>query len=100
VFHISHSAGMRTSLRQQLHSLPPSHRSPYLEGHMLAKQKERLEKELAQLEHRCHQWRLRLTDIAAKLEALSEQQHPNAPAPVASRRREETGRVASMTIKY
>ena len=93
-------SAIRTSLGQHVHSLPPSHRSPYLEGHMLAKQKERLEKELAQLEHRCQQGRLRLTDIAAKLEALSEQQHPNAPVPVASRHREETARVTSMTIKY
>jgi hypothetical protein len=99
VFHISHSAGMRTSLRQQLHSLPPSHRSPYLEGHMLAKQKERLEKELCQLEHRCHQWRLRLADIAAKLEALSERQLSAAASP-APGGTGPTAHVASMTIEY
>ena len=100
MFYSSHSAGMRTSLRQQLHSLPPSHRSPYLEGHMRAKQKERLERELSQLEHRCRQWRLRLADIASKLQALSERERLGAAASPAPEGEGASARVASMTIEY
>jgi len=59
--------GIRTSLRQHVHSLPPSHRSADLERHLLAKEKERLDNEIARLERRCCQCRQWAADIEARL---------------------------------
>ncbi|HUT75802.1 MAG TPA: hypothetical protein VM221_13330 [Armatimonadota bacterium] len=65
-------SGIRTSLRQHLHSLPPSHRSPHLERHLLAKEKERLEQEIVRLERRCRQCRQQAADIEAQLATATE----------------------------
>jgi len=94
-------SGIRTSLRQHVHSLPPSHRSPYLECHMLAKQKERLEKEAALLEIRCQQCRQRVADIEARMETLAgkEKSGKRVALPPAGRER-GPGRAATMTVEY
>ena len=92
-------SGIRTSLRQHIHSLPPSHRSPYLERHMLAKQKERLEREIALLEGRCHQSRQRMADIEAHMEALADKEKANKK-PTPPSLGSERHRVARMTIEY
>ena len=94
-------AGIRTSLRQHLHSLPPTHRSPYLERHVLAKEKERLEKEIASLERRCHQRRQHLADLEVQMEALAEREE--APKADVSPRLdpERTPRqLTKMTVEY
>lgn len=73
---IGRLADMRTSLSEHVHSLPPTHRSPYLERHLLAKKRERLEREIALLERRRQQCRQQLADIEAKMG------HPAAPGEV------------------
>lgn len=92
-------SGIRTSLRQHVHSLPPSHRSPYLECHMLAKQKERLEREIACLERRCQQCRQRVAGIEAQMETLAgkEEAGKKASSPPPG---SETERVSRMTVEY
>ena len=94
-------SAIRTSLRQQLHSLPPSHRSPYLERHMLAKQKERLEREIAFLERRCQQCRQQLANIDAQLGAVLERK-AGRERPAAAGPDEEgaAGRFTRMTVDY
>jgi len=94
-------ANIRTSLRQHIHSLPPTHRSPYLERHILAKEKERLEKEIAFLERRCQRRRQQLADVEAQLEALAQQDKPASAAVSSSAKRENLpDRLAKMTVEY
>jgi len=101
MYHTAHVADIRTSLRQHLHSLPPSHRSPYLECHMLARQKERLEKEATLLEIRCQQCWQRVADLEARMRSLTEREEVGRPAsglPAESAR--DSARVATMTLEY
>ena len=94
-------SGIRTSLRQHVHSLPPSHRSSYLERHMLAKQRERLEREIAVLERRRQQCRQQVADIEAQMETLAgkKEARKQVSLPPASRDG-GPGRVATMTVEY
>ena len=94
-------ASIRTSLGRNIHSLPPSHRSPYLERHILAKQKERLEKEIALFERKCQQCRRHLADIEAQLEALAQREKaPEASVSLLANREEVPGRLTRMTVEY
>ena len=94
-------AGIRTSLRQHVHSLPPSHRSPHLESHLLAKEKERLIEEIARLERRCCQCRQHLADIEARLNALAAREGARkTPGCTAPGRDQAPSRLARMTVEY
>jgi len=99
-------SGIRTSVRQQVHSIPPSHRSPHLERHMLAKQEERLEREIAFLERRCRQCRQRVADIQTQMGALADREEAGrrASSPPASRAcpagARDPRRMARMTVEY
>ena len=94
-------ANIRTSMSRNIHSLPPTHRSPYLERHILAKQKERLEKEIALFERKCRQCRQQLADIEAQLEALAQREKaPSASASLPAGRENVAGRLAKMTVEY
>jgi len=92
---------IRTSLRQHIHSLPPRHRSPYLERHVLAKEKERLEKEIASLERRCQQCRQHLADLETLLGAVAEREKTVEQASLAPASGEKApGRLAKMIVDY
>lgn len=94
-------AGIRTSMSRNIHSLPPTHRSPYLERHILAKQKERLEKEIALFEHKCSQCRRHLADIEVQLEALAQHEKAPKPSPSLPAGSETVARrLATMTVEY
>jgi len=97
---IGNLADIRTSLGRNIHSLPPTHRSPYLERHILAKKKERLEKEMALLERRCSQCRQHLADLEAQLEALACQE--KSPRYAVERKTKESipGRFTRMDVEY
>jgi uncharacterized membrane protein YccC len=99
--HIEGIASIRTSLRQHVHSLPPTHRSPHLERHLLAKDRERLVEEIARLERRCYQCRQRLADIEAKLASVADREDAGrtafSPAVIAQR---VPSRLAKMTVEY
>jgi len=101
MFHAAHAAGIRTSLRQHVHSVPPSHRSPYLECHMMAKQKERLEKEAALLEIRCQQCWQRVADLEAQMRALADREDIRGPASaLPAERARDWARVTKVTLEY
>jgi len=92
--------GIRTSLRSRIHSLPPSHRSPHLERHLLAKEKSRLEQEIARLECRCRQCQQRVADIDAQIAVTCEDaMHSEGPSPAANDER-AARRFSRMAIDY
>lgn len=99
---------VRTSLRQHIRSLPPSHRSPRLHRHLLLNEKERLEKEIMRLERRCCLCRRQVAEIQAQLEG--ERRSGTCTAAVAPTERSEgpalseaggaRERVICMTVEY
>jgi hypothetical protein len=99
--HIEGVASIRTSLSRNIHSLPPTHRSPYLERHILAKQKERLGKEISLFERKCQQCRRQLADIEAQLATVADREDVGrtafSPAVIAQR---VPSRLAKMTVEY
>jgi len=98
---IGRLADMRTSLSERVHSLPPTHRPPYLERHLLAKKRERLAGEIARLERRCQQCRRQLADIEAKMGHLAAPGEVGraAATPLASRE-QAPGRFSKMSVEY
>ena len=89
-----------TSVSQHLRSIPVSHRSPYLECHILAKQKELLEKQIVLHERRRQQCRQRVAEIEARLEGerrAGADLPPLAPTECSERGQE---RFRRMTLDY
>jgi hypothetical protein len=99
--HVEGAAGIRTSLGQRVRSLPPTHCSPYLERHLLAKERERLRQEITRLERRWNQCRQRLADIEAQMASLAQRETGPKPAvsPVTDTQR-TPGPLAKMTVEY
>jgi hypothetical protein len=94
-------SNIRTSMSHHVHSLPPSHRSPHLERHLLTKERERLEDEVARLERRLRQCRQRLAEIGAQLGALHDREEAGIPtSPPALGTDRASGRLAKMIVEY
>ncbi len=92
-------AGIRTNQSQHVRSVPPSHRSAYVERHILAKHKELMEKQIALFERKLEQCRNQLADIEAQLQVAAQQEKREAYFPPAARR-PAPNRMAKMTLEY
>ena len=71
-----------TSLSRRLRSIPPSQWSSHLESHLLAKQKELLDRHIIVYGRRWQQCRQRVAEIEARLANVRQTgDHPAMPAP-------------------
>ena len=94
------AGNIRTSQRQRIRSLPPSHRSAHLERHLLSKEKERLEKEIALLEQRLRYRRQHLADVEARMRLPADRGRDQPPAATAPGPAGARPQMMRMTVEY